>query len=212
MSSGFKSFNISLIFHAMIVVVISLFLSKKENIEMIESTRLITMNLGSFGSHGSGSPARKTAPMLHSSSSISTKTVNTQKTTTLSVSSYATTLEAPTGVIGSSAAEGNGLGSGAGMASGNGPGSAQDFSSSVMNYSEPVYPKMALRRGLEGTLKVKIKINSQGIPEDTTLLKSSGFDILDNSAMEAIKRWVFVKRESVAFYFVEKTIIFQITK
>ena len=71
---------------------------------------------------------------------------------------------------------------------------------------------MALRRGLEGALRVKIKINSQGIPEETTLLKSSGFDILDNSAMEAIKRWVFVKRESVAYYFVEKTIIFQITK
>ena len=208
MSSGFKSFNLSLVFHAMIVVVISLFISKKENIEMIESKRFITMSLGSFGSAPSGSPAKKSEASAHATK----KTIESEKRVSLSNSVSATTVsqEAPVGITGTAASNGNGLGTGSGV--GAGSGGAQDFNSSVLNYSEPIYPRMALRRGLEGSLRVRIKINSQGIPEETTLLKSSGFDILDNSAMEAIKRWVFVKRESVAYYFVEKTIIFQITK
>lgn len=209
MSSAFKSFNLSLIFHAMIVVVISLFLSKKENIEMVESKRFITMSLGSYGNPHSGSPAKK----VTATQAAVKKSVETDSSAiSTAPASKAASPEASTGITGTSSSDGNGAGAGSGSGVGNGTGGSQDFSSSVLNYSEPIYPKMALRRGLEGTLKVKIKINSQGIPEDTTLLKSSGFDILDNSAMEAIKRWVFVKRESVAYYFVEKTIIFQLTK
>ena len=71
---------------------------------------------------------------------------------------------------------------------------------------------MAIARGIEGNLKVKIKISPEGHSLETIILKSSGSEILDTAAVNAIKKWVFVKREIKTFYFVEKTIVFQIKK
>ena len=43
-------------------------------------------------------------------------------------------------------------------------------------------------------------ISAQGLPERVELAKSSGFDRLDNAAIDTVKRWKFVpgKRNGVA--------------
>lgn len=98
---------------------------------------------------------------------------------------------------------------GASLTNGSGGGSSGDFNESILNYFEPQYPKAALRRGLQGELKVKILIGTQGVPIETQILKSSGHKILDDSALEAVSKWVF-KTKTNDTYYVIKTIIFQI--
>lgn len=96
----------------------------------------------------------------------------------------------------------------ASLAKGSGGGTS-DFNESIINYFEPQYPKVALRRGLQGELKVKILVGSQGVPIETQILQSSGHKILDDSALEAVNKWVFKTRANNTYYIV-KTIIFQI--
>lgn len=53
------------------------------------------------------------------------------------------------------------------------------------------YPKIAKRRGLQGQVLVEVWIDSSGKQVKQTLVKSSGANILDDAALEAIKRWQF---------------------
>lgn len=98
---------------------------------------------------------------------------------------------------------------GPGTSGGAGDGQAVDFLDSVQSFTEPLYPKSALKRGIQGTIKVKIFINTEGLPDDIQILQSSGHKILDEAALVAIKKWVFKKRGG-QLYYVVKTIVFQI--
>ncbi len=49
------------------------------------------------------------------------------------------------------------------------------------------YPEAAARRGEQGRLKLRFTIKKDGSLEDVTLLKSSGYPILDDEAIRAIK-------------------------
>lgn len=101
------------------------------------------------------------------------------------------------------------LAKGSGSGSGGGGGGSSDFNESILNYFEPQYPKAAIRRGLQGELKVKILVGIQGVPLETQIIQSSGHKILDDSALEAVRKWVF-KTKANNTYYVIKTIIFQI--
>lgn len=82
------------------------------------------------------------------------------------------------------------------------------FSESVAGFKDPVYPRLAIKRGLEGEVKIKLNISAEGILLDTILLKGSGHKILDQAAMEAAKNWRFQKRSHP--YSVEKNILFKL--
>ena len=53
---------------------------------------------------------------------------------------------------------------------------------------KPKYPKIALKRGYEGILKLKIFISKNGEVTDIKVIKSSGYTILDNSGIDAAKK------------------------
>ncbi|MEJ2763722.1 energy transducer TonB [Photobacterium sp. MCCC 1A19761] len=53
------------------------------------------------------------------------------------------------------------------------------------------YPSLAKRRGIEGVVKVEVWIDPNGKQIRHLLVKSSGAEILDQAALEAIKRWHF---------------------
>jgi protein TonB len=55
----------------------------------------------------------------------------------------------------------------------------------------PVYPRMARRRGYEGTVLMEVLVSREGLVEAVRLLESSGHGVLDHEAMSAVKRWVF---------------------
>ena len=56
---------------------------------------------------------------------------------------------------------------------------------------KPKYPKLALKRGYEGILKLKILISKNGDVVDIKILKSSGYTILDKSGISAAKKSKF---------------------
>jgi protein TonB len=45
--------------------------------------------------------------------------------------------------------------------------------------------------GIEGVVKVRVLVGEDGVPQEVTLAKSSGESSLDESAMEAVKGWIF---------------------
>ena len=55
----------------------------------------------------------------------------------------------------------------------------------------PIYPAIAKLRGYEGVVLVNAEILPDGRVGSTEVSKSSGYTILDKSAMEAVKLWKF---------------------
>lgn len=57
--------------------------------------------------------------------------------------------------------------------------------------SPPEYPAIARVRGYEGIVLVSVQILPDGRVGDVKIRKSSGYSILDRSAVEAVKPWKF---------------------
>ncbi len=55
----------------------------------------------------------------------------------------------------------------------------------------PVYPELARKRGWEGTVLLEAHISEKGTVSKISVSKSSGSKILDDSALESIKKWKF---------------------
>lgn len=55
----------------------------------------------------------------------------------------------------------------------------------------PLYPRTARRKGWEGTVFLKVLVNPNGTPEKIVVAKSSGYPMLDDSAMETVRKWKF---------------------
>lgn len=53
------------------------------------------------------------------------------------------------------------------------------------------YPRLAKRRGVQGQVMVEVWIDQTGRQIKQTLLASSGTNILDKAALDAIKKWQF---------------------
>jgi protein TonB len=64
----------------------------------------------------------------------------------------------------------------------------------------PVYPRLALRRGQQGEAVIQARVNPQGETERIKLVHSSGYQLLDESAINAVSGWAFAaaKRNGVA--------------
>jgi protein TonB len=74
------------------------------------------------------------------------------------------------------------------------------YNAAYLSNPPPAYPLAARRRGVEGTVLVRAKVAASGECQRAELKKSSGHDMLDNAALEAVKKWRFVpaKRGSQA--------------
>jgi TonB family protein len=57
----------------------------------------------------------------------------------------------------------------------------------------PSYPWICRKRGQEGVVALKVKINEEGQVTEALLQKSSGHTRLDEVALEALKTWIFVE-------------------
>jgi len=55
----------------------------------------------------------------------------------------------------------------------------------------PEYPRMAKRRGYQGTVLLEVLVNKAGKVNDLRILQSSGYRILDRSALQSVKTWLF---------------------
>lgn len=74
------------------------------------------------------------------------------------------------------------------------------YNAAYLHNPPPVYPLSARRRGIEGTVLVGAEVGENGESLRVELRKGSGYPILDQVAVEAVKQWRFVpaKRGSQA--------------
>jgi len=89
-------------------------------------------------------------------------------------------------------------GGGRGSGGKNGYGGSGDDGSMVpfsrVNYADhpkPEYPERARREGWEGTVLVRVLVDQKGRSKRVELSRSSGFEILDQTAIETVKKWRF---------------------
>ena len=55
----------------------------------------------------------------------------------------------------------------------------------------PAYPRIARLRGYQGTVILKILVNRNGTVSELKIVQSSGYWILDKSALTAVRDWMF---------------------
>jgi protein TonB len=55
----------------------------------------------------------------------------------------------------------------------------------------PDYPPAAQKRGLEGKVVLKVHVLATGQPDNVTVARSSGHQILDDAALKAVTQWAF---------------------
>jgi protein TonB len=56
---------------------------------------------------------------------------------------------------------------------------------------EPTYPPASRRANEEGTVRLKVLVDTSGRPKDVQVAQSSGFSRLDDAAKLAVRRWKF---------------------
>ena len=61
-----------------------------------------------------------------------------------------------------------------------------------LNNPAPPYPRQSRRMGEEGTVIVRVLIGVQGSAEKAELRASSGYQRLDDAALETVQRWRYV--------------------
>ncbi|NBV41726.1 energy transducer TonB [bacterium] len=61
----------------------------------------------------------------------------------------------------------------------------------AMDNPPPLYPESARRRGQQGTVLLSVDITSDGRPAQIRVKKTSGFPLLDEAALKAVRKWKF---------------------
>jgi TonB family protein len=76
------------------------------------------------------------------------------------------------------------------MAFGSPPGRAQDaIERKVKTRITPIYPDLARKMGLSGSVKLEVVVSPNGTVKETKVI--GGHPILVNAALEAVKKWKF---------------------
>jgi TonB family protein len=104
----------------------------------------------------------------------------------------------------SSAGTGKGIGQGSGMGqggSGSGLGEGEEgfgwgwsgvSSPRYARNPKPVYPQEAREKGYEGKVLLRVEVLANGRVGQVVVKKSSGCEVLDRSALAAVKEWRFI--------------------
>lgn len=69
---------------------------------------------------------------------------------------------------------------------------APRFNAAYLNNPPPAYPLAARRRGIEGGVLVRAEVQADGSCSRVELKKTSGSELLDQAALEAVRKWRFV--------------------
>jgi periplasmic protein TonB len=66
------------------------------------------------------------------------------------------------------------------------------FRANYLHNPKPEYPSVAKNRGWQGKVLLRVIVSADGVAQSVTIETSSGHEILDESALEAVQRWKFV--------------------
>lgn len=67
-----------------------------------------------------------------------------------------------------------------------------NFNANYGSNPKPKYPGIATSRGWEGTVRLLVKVSAEGDSEEVTVQHSSGYEVLDEAAIEAVEKWKFI--------------------
>jgi len=56
----------------------------------------------------------------------------------------------------------------------------------------PRYPRVARRKGWQGTTLLRVDVSASGDPTDVEVIQSSGYPVLDEASQQAVETWRFV--------------------
>ncbi len=71
------------------------------------------------------------------------------------------------------------------------PGGAVNGTHGKLKNPAPIYPYQAIRQGEEGVVMLEVLVDKSGRPTSVEVYESSGFPILDQSALWTVRRWKF---------------------
>ena len=66
------------------------------------------------------------------------------------------------------------------------------FDAAYLNNPKPVYPLMARHMGMQGRVLLRVLVSATGTPDKVELKRTSGSEVLDRAAVDAVARWRFV--------------------
>jgi protein TonB len=66
------------------------------------------------------------------------------------------------------------------------------YNADYLHNPAPTYPALARRLHLEGRVVLRVRVGTQGAALETRVDSSSGYDILDQAALAAVREWRFV--------------------
>lgn len=81
------------------------------------------------------------------------------------------------------------------------------FDAKNLGNPQPQYPLLSKRRGEEGSVLIRAFVDQNGIASRVEIFKSSSFYLLDNAALEAIKKWHFIPAKRLGQYISSSVII-----
>jgi len=67
-----------------------------------------------------------------------------------------------------------------------------DYKAAYLNNPKPPYPSFAFQNRQEGTVILRVHVLPSGEVDEVQLARTSGFDSLDDSALNTVKKWKFV--------------------
>lgn len=68
---------------------------------------------------------------------------------------------------------------------------ASDSAPRLLSSPSPRYPRDAQRRGISGTVLLRVHVGTDGAPDGIDLVQGSGSRDLDRAAVEGVRRWRF---------------------
>jgi protein TonB len=104
-------------------------------------------------------------------------------------------MAAGAGGAGAGTTEGSEVGGGGQGSAGGGKGTILIPGEFLANNSPPRYPLLARRNGWEGTVVIDILISESGRVQEARIEKTSGYNVLDNAALGAVRNWRIAPRD-----------------
>lgn len=66
------------------------------------------------------------------------------------------------------------------------------FDAAYLNNPAPYYPNAAKKRGIQGKVLLEVAVKTDGSAAKVSVSRSSGYRVLDEAALDAVKTWRFV--------------------
>lgn len=67
-----------------------------------------------------------------------------------------------------------------------------NFRANYAHNPKPEYPNIAKSRGWQGKVMLRVQVSAEGLSDSVAVEHGSGHEMLDESAVEAVKKWRFI--------------------